>query len=256
MIPPLNLMRYFIKLAYDGTEFHGWQRQPNANSVQQTIEEALSTILQKKTEIVGAGRTDTGVHAKIMFAHVDLEEITNKKQLLTSLNRLVGKAIVIMDLLKVIPTAHARFDAVSRSYQYHISLIKNPFYHLYRHRMDRCPDIDLMNKAGQILKETVDFTSFAKLHSDAKTNICKVSEAYWQLNETADHLTFHITADRFLRNMVRAVVGTMIEVGLGKISLEDFKDIISKKDRCAAGVSMPAKGLYLSEIVYPKEIFI
>ena len=249
-------MRYFLKLAYDGTDFHGWQRQPNAVSVQQTLEEAISTILQHPTEVTGAGRTDTGVHAAQMFAHFDSDKPIEKCRLLTSLNRMAGKAIAVEDILPVRDDAHARFDAESRTYVYHISERKNPFSYRYSHFMEHLPDMDKMNEAASLLLATEDFTAFAKLHSDAKTGICKVSEAQWTYDEKKGCLDFTITADRFLRNMVRAVVGTLVDVGRMKLSLEDFKEVIESKDRCKAGVSMPAKGLFLNKIVYPKEIFI
>ena len=249
-------MRYFLKLAYDGSLYHGWQRQPNASSVQQAIEEALSVIFQKNIEIVGAGRTDTGVHALEMYAHFDFDEIEDKGKFLTSLNRLVGHSISIYDLIPVNDDAHARFDALSRSYSYFISLRKNPFAYLYSHRLYVLPDIELMNEAAALLLSISDFTSFAKLHSDSKTNICEVSEAYWELDYKKDVLMFSITANRFLRNMVRAVVGTLLEVGTGKMNLKGFADVINSKDRCAAGMSMPAKGLFLTNVRYPSEIFL
>lgn len=249
-------MRYFLRLSYDGTDFHGWQRQPNAPSVQQTIEDALSLMCRRKVDIVGAGRTDAGVHAQVMFAHLDLDYIPDKKRFLTSLNHIVGNAISVYDLLPVVPEAHARFDALSRSYQYFINLKKDPFTFDYSHFMHRCPDIDAMNEASSVLLETEDFTSFAKLHSDTKTNICNVTNAVWNYYTDDAKIVFSVSADRFLRNMVRALVGTLLEVGLGKITLEDFKKIILKKDRCAAGMSVPAKGLFLSDIIYPNEIFL
>lgn len=249
-------MRFFLDLSYDGTNFHGWQRQPNAVSVQQTVEDALSVISRKKIDIIGAGRTDTGVHATKMYAHFDSDAIPDKKKILTSLNRMIGNEIAINDLLPVREDAHARFDAVSRTYHYYISLRKNPFSFRYTHQMSRLPDIQKMNEAASILLNTEDFTSFAKLHSDTKTNICRVTQAEWRKEPACHCIYFVITANRFLRNMVRAVVGTLVEVGLNKISLEEFKEIILKKDRCAAGMSMPAKGLFLTNIVYPKEIFI
>lgn len=249
-------MRYFLRLVYDGTPFHGWQRQPNAASVQQKIEEALSTIFQRPTDITGAGRTDTGVHAAEMYAHFDTDAIADSGRFLTSLNRLVGNEIAIDALLPVKPDAHARFDALSRSYKYHVTLRKNPFAFRYAHRMDRMPCVEAMNEAADILLTTEDFTSFAKLHTDVKTNICRVTEARWTVDEESRELVFTITADRFLRNMVRAVVGTLLEVGTGKVTLQGFREIIEKKDRCEAGTSMPAKGLFLQKIVYPKEIFI
>lgn len=248
-------MRYFLRLAYDGTPFHGWQRQPNAMSVQQRLEESLSTMLQRPVEITGAGRTDAGVHAREMYAHFDADEIKDSKRFLASLNRLAGNSISVYDLLPVKDDAHARFDALSRSYQYFISLVKNPFDFNYAHRMEHIPDVDKMNEAAAMMLRLDDFTSFAKLHSDSKTNICKVSHARWCVDESHRKLIFSITADRFLRNMVRAIVGTLLEVGTGKLTLEGFKSVIDKKDRCAAGVSMPAKGLFLTKIIYPQEIF-
>lgn len=245
-----------MKLSYNGSPYHGWQRQPNAMSVQQTLEEALSTVTQRPMTITGAGRTDTGVHAKEMFAHFDLDEILDPKKFLTSLNRLIGKDIAVHDLLKVRNDAHARFDAFSRSYNYYIMLHKDPFWFQFSHRMHYLPDISAMNEAAGILLKTSDFTSFAKLHSDSKTNICNVSEAKWTIDADGNLLKFSITADRFLRNMVRAVVGTLLEVGTGKMNLKAFEDVIIRKDRCAAGMSVPAKGLFLTKVEYPEEIFI
>lgn len=249
-------MRYFLKIAYDGTDFHGWQRQPNAVSVQETIEEALSIICREKIEIVGAGRTDTGVHAREMFAHFDCNEIKDPDRFSSSLNKLVGNAISIGRPIRVKPDAHARFDAISRAYKYHIIFGKNPFEFKFSHNMVRKPDVEKMNEAASVLLETEDFTSFAKLHSDAKTNICKVSVARWEQQPDSDKIVFTIKADRFLRNMVRSVVGTLLEVGTGKININEFREIIDRKDRCAAGTSMPAKGLFLEAIEYPEEIFI
>lgn len=249
-------MRYFLRLAYNGSPFHGWQRQPNAIGVQQIIEDALSKIWQYQVGITGAGRTDTGVHAKMMYAHFDYDGVIDKKQLLRSLNLLVGKDIAIYDLLKVKDDAHARFDALSRSYEYRISLIKDPFDYGSSYFLNNAPDINLMNRAAAILLDISDFTSFAKLHSDAKTNICKVSEAYWRKDEETGKLVFRISANRFLRNMVRAVVGTLLEVGNNKLSVEDFVSIIDKRDRCEAGMSVPPQGLFLTDIIYPEEIFI
>lgn len=248
-------MRYFLRLAYDGTPFHGWQRQPNASSVQQTIEEAMSMMFRKNIEIVGAGRTDAGVHASEMFAHFDIDKEIDAPRFLTSINRMIGHSISIDKLIRVTPEAHARFDAIGRSYEYRITLRKDPFAYDYTHRMERLPDYEKMNQASGILIDTQDFTSFAKLHSDSKTNLCDVREAYWTFDEKKFVLKFHITADRFLRNMVRSLVGTLIKVGTGKLTLDGFKEIIEKKDRCEAGVSMPAKGLFLTSVEYPEEIF-
>lgn len=249
-------MRYFLHLAYDGTPFHGWQRQPNASSVQETIEKALKVVTRQDVEIVGAGRTDAGVHARQMFAHFDLEEVNDVSRFLSSLNKLVGPSIALYELLPVNPQANARFDAIERTYSYYITLKKDPFSRNFFHRLHRLPDIDKMNEAASILLHTSDFTSFAKLHSDTKTNICEVSRASWELFPNEERIVFTITADRFLRNMVRSVVGTLLEVGLSKLSIEQFVKIIEDKNRCSAGVSMPASGLFLEKIKYPPQIFI
>lgn len=251
-------MRYFIRLAYKGAAFHGWQSQPNAISVQQAIEEALSTVLRCHTSVVGAGRTDSGVHAACMYAHFDsVQPLVNKPILLRSLNTLVGWDIVIHDIIPVTDDAHARFDATSRTYKYLVTHIKNPFIsHIAWFNPSRL-DYVRMNEAAAMLLEVEDFTSFAKLHSDARTNICHVTKAVWQKSECIlDAYEFTISADRFLRNMVRAVVGTLVDVGRGKISLSQFREIVEAKDRCSAGTSMPAHGLTLYDITYPQSIFL
>lgn len=245
------MARWFLRLAYRGAPFHGWQVQPNAISVQGEVEKALTTALRTPVSIVGAGRTDTGVNARLMYAHFDFEEdLPEKRRLLVSLNRLVGRDIAIHDIIPVHPDAHARFDATERTYKYFVMFEKTPFlYQLSWH----CPnglDIDRMNEAARILVETEDFTSFAKLHSDARTNVCSVTKAEWTKEWDAGAV-FTITADRFLRNMVRAVVGTLVEVGRGKLTVEEFQDIIERKDRCAAGQSMPGEALFLWNIKYP-----
>ena len=254
-------MRYFLKLSYNGAGFHGWQRQPNAYSVQEAIEKVLSLLLKENISITGAGRTDTGVHAREMFAHFDVvSQINDKKQFLKSVNSLVGKNIVIHDLINVKDDAHARFDVIQRTYKYFIIKEKSPFFFPFAWTYEASLDTEMMNHAAKILLETEDFTSFAKLHSDAKTIICKVTHANWETydNSNSDfpffrvpQLVFTITADRFLRNMVRAVVGTLLDVGRHKISINDFKDIILKKDRCEAGISVPAQGLFLWQVKYP-----
>lgn len=248
-------MRYFLKLSYRGAPFHGWQRQPNAISVQQTIEEALTTILRKETPVTGAGRTDTGVNARVMYAHFDTDDaIEDKKKFLLSLNRLCGHDIALEDLIEVSAEAHARFDATKRTYRYFVSFEKSPFlYPLCWHSPSQL-DVAQMNKAAELMLETEDFTSFAKLHSDAKTNICHVTEAGWEPWQNSfgtPGIVFVISADRFLRNMVRAVVGTLVDVGRGKLSIEDFAGIIEQKDRCSAGTSMPGEALYLWDVEYP-----
>ncbi len=244
------MARYFIRLSYRGAPFHGWQIQPNATSVQEEIEKALSTVLRTDISIVGAGRTDTGVNARILYAHFDYHSpLPDKGRLLVSLNRLVGRDIAIHDIFMVADDAHARFDATERTYKYFVAFDKTPFlYHLSWF----CPNklnIELMNKAAALLVDTEDFTSFAKLHSDAKTNICHVTHAQWTM-ENDSVAVFTITADRFLRNMVRAVVGTLVEVGRGKMTLEEFRNVIDRKDRCAAGQSMPGEALFLWDVRY------
>lgn len=252
-------MRYFLRLAYDGSPFHGWQSQPNAITVQKTIEDALGIILRKQTPITGAGRTDTGVNARVMYAHFDVEKpIANQDKFLGSLNRLCGHAISIEDVLPVIDTAHARFDALKRSYRYFVIFEKSPLLK-FTCSLPGFIDVDAMNEAARRLLEVYDFTSFTKLHGNAKTNICNVTEAIWLPfgNEfNIEGLEFRISADRFLRNMVRAIVGTLVDVGRGKISQKEFCEIIEKRDRCAAGTSMPPHPLFLWDIEYPDNIFI
>ncbi len=247
---PAPPSRWFLRLSYRGAPFHGWQRQPNAPSVQQTIEEALSKILRREIKITGAGRTDTGVNAAEMYAHFDYPgTIEHPEKLLRSLNLMVGRDIAIYDLIAVHPDAHARFDATARTYKYFVNLTKNPFNYPLSWLSPGPLNVEAMNEAAKILLETDDFTSFAKLHSDNKTNICEVTHAMWTVE--GDQLVFTITADRFLRNMVRAVVGTLVDVGRGKLSLKDFRDVISKRDRCAASTSMPGEALFLWKVEYP-----
>ena len=243
-------MRYFIELAYKGTHFHGWQIQPDAISVQEVLEKALSTKLQDKIALTGAGRTDTGVHASFFIAHFDTNKAFDTDKLLYGLNHLVGKDISIRKLYEVLENAHARFDAISRTYQYRISLTKNPFLQETTSLYSKKLDINLMNEACKALFNYIDFTSFSKVHTDTKTNNCTITEAYWEQKE--DLLVFTITADRFLRNMVRAIVGTLIEVGINKITISDFKKIIEAKNRSNAGSSVPPEGLFLTDIIYPK----
>ena len=247
-------MRRFLNLSYDGAPFHGWQRQPGDSSVQQTLEEALSTICRRPVEVVGAGRTDTGVNARVMYAHFDSDYIIpDKRRFLTGLNRLCGHAIAVEDVFEVDPDKHARFDARLRTYKYFVTFAKCPFLENMSWQTVMKLDLDLMNEAAALLLTTDDFTSFAKLHSDARTNICRVSEARWETWRNSFGVpgaVFTISADRFLRNMVRAVVGTLVDVGRGKISVAEFAEIIRRKDRCAAGTSMPPQALFLWDIEY------
>jgi len=243
-------MRYFIQLSYDGTRYHGWQVQENAHSVQNEVEKALTVIARETIGIVGAGRTDTGVHAACYFAHFDsIRTDMADENILFKLNCLLPFDIAIQKIFRVRDVAHARFDATYREYKYYLSRNKDPFTFAYSEKEIRTLNVASMNEAAQILIETTDFTSFSKLGSDVKTNNCIVYRAYWE--EIGNQLVFTIRADRFLRNMVRAIVGTLIDVGLGKISLEDFRMIIEKKDRSCAGASVAAKGLFLVGIGYP-----
>ena len=247
--------RYFLHLAYDGTPFHGWQRQPNDHSVQAEIEKALSTILQSEIAVMGCGRTDTGVHAKSFYAHFELTEAVNDMLLLKhKLNTLLPDSIAILDVLAVNADAHARFDATSRSYQYRIVSSKDPFCVNKAYRFPVALDVADMNIAAAILLEYSEFGSFCKAKADNHTNLCDVTKAVWK--KVDGGLVFEITANRFLRNMVRAIVGTLLEVGQGKMQPEEMRIILDQKDRQAAGRSVPAHGLYLTEVVYPKDIFL
>ncbi len=242
-----------MELSYKGTNYHGWQRQPNANSVQEVLEKALSLLLKEDIQITGAGRTDAGVHAKKMFAHFDFSRTIDAVNLVHKLNSFLPWDIAIHKIHEVIPEAHARFDAFSRSYEYHLHTKKNPFLNDLSWEFKQNLDIEKMNRAASVLLKHSDFKSFSKSKTDVKTYICDIREAYWEQKE--EQLIFHITADRFLRNMVRAIVGTLIEIGRGKMSEEDMEQIIEKQDRSKAGFSVPAHGLYLTDITYPQNIF-
>ena len=244
------MQRYFIYLAYDGTRYHGWQIQPNGDSVQQQLMNALQTLLRRDLlEVTGAGRTDTGVHAKLMVAHFDSEEVLDCTKLTDKLNRLLPLDISVFKVEPVDAEMHARFSAKARRYEYYVTTAKSPFMRQYRYKLHKAPDFKLMNHAAKLLLEVEDFTSFSKLHTDVKTNICHVTRAEWsQVDEVT--WVFNIQADRFLRNMVRAIVGTLLEVGYGKLSLAEFQQVIQQKDRCSAGMSVPAQGLFLADIQY------
>ncbi len=246
-------MRYFIQFSYFGKAYHGWQNQPNAITVQEVLEKALSTLLREKVEVVGAGRTDAGVHAKQMFAHFDVEPISDIDDLVYRLNAFLPDDVVIQGIYTVSAKAHARFDAVERTYEYWLVKEKDAFLFDHAHFLKHPLDLDLMNEAAKILLEYTNFECFSKSNTDVKTYNCDVREAYWKIND--DKWVFTITADRFLRNMVRAVVGTLLDVGMGKISPESIHQVIASKDRGEAGASVPAKGLYLTKVLYPKEIF-
>ncbi|MDD6687088.1 tRNA pseudouridine(38-40) synthase TruA [Sodaliphilus pleomorphus] len=248
-------MRVFIYLSFDGTAYHGWQIQPNAISVQQRLTESLTMLLRQPTEVVGAGRTDAGVHAHMMVAHCDVPDNTDLSLLCHKLNRVLPSDIAVSRVVKVVPHAHARFDAQARTYHYWIYTRKNPFRSHYATRITYSLDFDKMNEAAAYLLTVSDFTSFSKLHTDVKTNICHVTQAHWEKVEE-DLWRFEITADRFLRNMVRSIVGTLIEVGRGKLSLDDFKQIVALKNRQAAGDSMPGNALSLVQIKYHPDLFL
>lgn len=245
-------MRYFLVLDYNGEKFFGWQRQPNQDTVQERIECALSTLLRKKTEITGAGRTDTGVHARNYVAHFDSDvaDLHANADFLYKLNCILPFDINIQRIAKVADDAHARFDATRRTYRYYVTGKKDVFGYQFMHRAKNL-NVDLMNQASVKLLEYDDFTSFSKLNTDVKNNLCAIFEAFW--TEKGETLVFTITANRFLRNMVRAIVGTLLEVGYGKLSVEGFCTIIEAKDRGMAGTSAPAKALFLEKIVYPYE---
>jgi tRNA pseudouridine38-40 synthase len=241
-------LRYFLEISFDGSNYHGWQKQPKSQTIQQTIEDCLSILLKDKINIVGAGRTDSGVHAKEMIAHFDYK---NKLDLIGFTHRLdsfLPFDISVNKIFRVNDESHARFSAISRLYEYHISQKKIPLLHKRVFQLKNHLDIDLMNKASKILCKHQNFESFSKSNSDVKTFNCNIMNARWESNNGI--LIFSIKADRFLRNMVRAVVGTLIEVGIGKINVEDFEKIILKKNRKFAGYSVPACGLYLCKIEY------
>ena len=247
------MQRYFIQLSYDGTNYHGWQVQPNGITVQEVLESVLSIVSREKISLTGAGRTDTGVHASFFVAHFDTKNLNlDSQKIIYNINCLLPGDIAVQNIYKVKSGAHARFDAIYRSYEYYISKRKDPFLRLYADRDSRIPDLGIMNEAAARLYSYQDFTSFSRLGTDVKTNNCKVLDARWM--DEGSKLVFSIKADRFLRNMVRAIVGTLLEVGFGKKSIEDFCRIIESKDRGAAGASAPARGLFLVDIGYPEEL--
>jgi len=245
-------MRFFIELSYRGENYHGWQIQPSSNTVQQEINQAISLLLKENIIIVGAGRTDAGVHAKKMFAHFDYAKNFQINDLIFRLNQLLPEDIAIHDIFRVIDDKSARFDALSRTYQYYVTYSKNPFvkdaYLIHNHL-----DLELMNLASKYLIGKKDFTSFAKVNKQVHTNICHVISSEWIQKE--DLVIFTIKSDRFLWNMVRSIVGTLLEVGRNNIKPEEIEYIMSKKNRSAAGFSVPAKALFLTDIEYPKDIF-
>jgi tRNA pseudouridine38-40 synthase len=247
-------LRYFIELSYNGKAYHGWQNQPNAISVQEVVEDALSKLLQTKIDVVGAGRTDAGVHAEQLFAHFDFDESIDSEKLIFKLNSFLPKDISVQHIFVVKADAHARFDALSRTYNYKISLKKDVFNSDGSYYLKHQLDIDKMNEAAKVLFDYRNFKCFSRSNTDVKTYHCTIMMAEWRSQN--NQLIFTIKADRFLRNMVRAIVGTILDVGLGKTTIEEFHGIIKSEDRTKAGASVPAHGLYLSIIEYPKSIFI
>lgn len=246
-------MRYFLEIAYNGKNYFGWQRQPNEISVQQVLEECLSTFLRRDIKIVGAGRTDTGVHAKQIYAHFDTEWIDDLNNFKYRMNSFLPYDIVIKNVIPVKKDAHARFDAQERTYQYVIVTTKDPFKDKLAYQLYHKPDVLLMNQAAELLLEHKDFKCFSKSKTDVKTYNCNISAAFWIVDE--DRIVFSITANRFLRNMVRAIVGTLLDIGFGKKSIADLENILESRSRSMAGASAPAEGLYLVKVVYPSAVF-
>jgi tRNA pseudouridine38-40 synthase len=250
-----NTKRYFIELAYDGTNYHGWQSQHNAISVQEVLNKTLSTVLRQPIDALGCGRTDTGVHAKQFFAHFDVEEAghepstMNYELIARSINSILPNDIALKQIIPVAADAHARFDATSRSYEYHIHFNKDPFKNNYSWQLRDEPDLELMNRAAKIVLEYTDFSCFSKSNTQVKTNNCKITKAEWIREDSG--IIFQITADRFLRNMVRAIVGTLLRIGHKELPPEGIRAIIESKNRSNAGTSVPACGLYLTQVVYP-----
>ena len=250
-------MRFFIRFAYDGTAFHGSQRQPNGVTVQETMEQALAMIFREDMPLTFAGRTDAGVHAREMYAHFDIidNQLSIVNNLKFRLNGILPDSIAIYDIFRVTDDAHARFSAKRRTYEYHVIDHKDPFLLPYATRLRTPIDFVAMNEAARHLIGRQDFASFCRTHTDVKTTICDLTQAEWKELGNG-HAVFTISADRFLRNMVRAVVGTLFQVGIGKITKEQFAEIIAQHNRCSAGDSAPAQGLYLTHIEYPKEILL
>lgn len=251
------MARYFISLSYDGAAYCGWQRQPDAPTVQQALEKGLSTLLREDIEVVGAGRTDTGVNASYYVAHFDSEGVKDCAQLVYKLNLILPQDIAVMAVREVQPQAHARFDAVEREYTYYISQRKNPFRRYSAWQYYVALNMERMNDAAATLLDYDDFTSFAKLNSNNKTNICHVIKAEWRRAEwDNDLLIFTIRADRFLRNMIRAIVGTLVDVGRGRYTVEEFQDILHSRDLSRSSAGAPAVGLFLSDVKYSDEVYL
>ncbi|WP_210489891.1 tRNA pseudouridine(38-40) synthase TruA [Rufibacter aurantiacus] len=247
-------MRYFLEVAYDGTRFHGWQIQPNALTVQEVLDNCLRTVFRLlQVETIGSGRTDTGVHATQQWVHVDLPQAYKPAEIQHRLNRILPPDISVGQVLPVGPEAHTRFDATSRTYEYRITLEKNPFLVRHAYHLSRRPDVALMNEAAQVLLQLEDFTTFSKVKGDTKHYRCTITQAFWQ--ENGPQLIFTIKANRFLRGMVRLVVGTLLDVGKGKLTVAQFRDLIQRQDRSLASGAAPAEGLFLHRVEYPENYF-
>ena len=252
-------MRYFLKLSYNGENYFGWQIQPNQISVQEVLTKGLSLLLKENIDLTGAGRTDTGVHTREFYAHFDTSHVftqENKPDFINRINSFLPQDIVIYDILNVSTQAHARFDALSRIYKYYVTTKKQPFDAAFTHRIFYIPDVEKMNICCQKMMNYTDFTSFSKVHTHTQTNNCRITNAIWKYQEEKDLYIFEITADRFLRNMVRAIVGTLLDVGRGKISTDDFCTIIEQKNRNNAGMSVSANALFLEKVEYKDDIFL
>lgn len=245
-------MRYFAELSYLGKNYHGWQIQPNAISVQEVVQSSLSTILRQKIEVMAAGRTDAGVHAAQMFVHFDVDLTLDAEVYCYKMNALLPNDIVFHHIFRVTDQAHARFDATKRSYQYRVLQGRSPFTNEVQWQINQTLDVKAMNQAANFLLDFTNFKCFSRSKTDVRTYDCDIYKAEWE--QQGQELIFHISADRFLRNMVRAIVGTMFQVGVGKIKPEDIKEIIKSEDRSNAGASAPAHGLFLTEVLYPKTI--
>jgi len=247
------MARFFFEISYNGTHYHGWQNQKNAIGVQQVVEEALSKLLRANIAIIGSGRTDTGVHCVQQFFHADIEAPFEPKELTHRLNAFLPKDIAIRNILPVKENAHARYDAIERSYQYKITRAKDPMLIGYAHYFFRDLDVQTMERAAALLVGEHDFECFSKVKTDVNHFICTVKQATWQ--KKGDLMVFTITANRFLRGMVRAIVGTLLDVGNGKLTVKQFQEILKSKDRKKAGMNAPPEGLYLTQVKYPRSVF-
>jgi tRNA pseudouridine38-40 synthase len=247
-------LRYFFYISYKGTNYHGWQVQPNALTIQEEVDKALKVLYGEPVETIGSGRTDTGVHAKMQVFHVDLPEKYSFKELLHKLNGLLPHDIVVNRIRPVVETAHARFSATERGYEYHMNFKKTPFGKDEAYFLPNNPDPELINQGCELLLGEHDFTSFSRVKTDVNNFRCTIYRAEW--NQSTEQAVFHVMANRFLRGMVRAMVGTLLDLGFGKMNLADYKAVLEAKNRSAAGQSVPPQGLYLCHVRYPEEIFI